>query len=122
MSTPGFPSQTLSSGGIAAGEAEPGEALDEAAARELKEETGLLVDPADLHFVHVAPGWDQVDHFVLFVVATDKWAGALTNTEPDNHLTARWVPASDLPEPAFPTAVQALAAYRNGGPTFSRYG
>ncbi|MFJ3790386.1 NUDIX domain-containing protein [Kitasatospora sp. NPDC090091] len=110
---------------VPGGKAEPGEALDEAAARELKEETGLLVDPADLelvHVIHVEQGWDQAGQFVLFVFATDKWTGELTNTEPDKHLTARWVPADNLPEPAFPTAAQALTAYRAGGPAFSSYG
>ncbi|MEV7020880.1 NUDIX domain-containing protein [Kitasatospora sp. NPDC093558] len=110
---------------VPGGKAEPGEPLDEAAARELKEETGLLVDPADLelvHVIHVEQGWDQAGQFVLFVFATDTWTGELTNTEPDKHLTARWVPASLLPEPAFPTAAQALTAYRDGGPAFSRYG
>ena len=100
-------------------------ALDEAAARELKEETGLLVDPADLalvHVIHVERGWDQAGQFVLFVFATDTWAGELTNPEPDKHLTAEWVAASGLPTPAFPTSTQALAAYRDGDPSFSRHG
>lgn len=107
------------------GKAEPGEALDEAAARELKEETGLLVDPADLalvHVIHVEQGRDEAGQFVLFAFATDTWAGELTNTEPDKHLAAQWVAADRLPEPAFPTSAQALAAYQNGGPSFSRYG
>ncbi|MET8179978.1 NUDIX domain-containing protein [Streptomyces sp. NPDC005336] len=107
------------------GKAGPGEALDEAAARALKEETGLLVDPADLalvHVVHVEQGWDRAGQFVLFVFATDTWTGELTNTEPDKHLTAQWVAADCLPEPAFPTSTQALAAYRNGSPSFSHYG
>ncbi|QNE76164.1 NUDIX domain-containing protein [Streptomyces finlayi] len=107
------------------GKAEPGEALDEAAARELAEETGLLVAAADLalvHVIHIEQGRDQAGHFVLFVFATDTWAGELTNAEPDKHLAAQWITANRLPEPAFPTSAQALAAYRNGGPVFSRYG
>ncbi|WP_432090028.1 NUDIX domain-containing protein [Streptomyces sp. NRRL F-5630] len=107
------------------GKAEPGEALDEAAARELEEETGLLVDPPDLvlvQVIHVEQGFDQAGQFVLFVFATDKWTGELINTEPDKHVAARWVAADHLPEPAFPTSVQALAAYHEGGPSFSRHG
>ena len=110
---------------VPGGKAEPGEPLDEAAARELKEETSLVVDPADLeliHVIHVEQGWDRAGQFVLFVFATNKWTGALTNTEPDKHLTVQWVAANRLPEPAFPTTTQALAAYRNEGPSFSRYG
>ncbi|MGA6174840.1 NUDIX domain-containing protein [Streptomyces sp. NPDC012600] len=107
------------------GKAEPGESLDEAAARELKEEIGLLVDPADLvlvHVIHVEQGWDQAGQFVLFVFATDTWAGELTNAEPDKHLTAEWVDESRLPTPTLPTSTQALVAYRDGGPSFSLYG
>ncbi|MFJ8477689.1 NUDIX domain-containing protein [Kitasatospora sp. NPDC094011] len=110
---------------VPGGKAEPGEPLDEAAARELKEETGLIVDPADLqliHVIHVEQGWDKAGQFVLFVFATDKWTGNLTNTEPHKHLAARWVPVDHIPEPAFPTATQALLAYRAGGPAFARYG
>ncbi|MER6691357.1 NUDIX domain-containing protein [Streptomyces minutiscleroticus] len=73
------------------GAAEAGESFDEATARELKVETGLLVDPADhvlVHVIHVEQGWSQAGQFVLFVFATDTWTGELTNTEPDKHLTA----------------------------------
>ncbi|MFF5719880.1 NUDIX hydrolase [Streptomyces buecherae] len=55
------------------GKAEPGEALDEAAARELKEEPGLLVNPTDLalvHVVHIAQGWDQGGQLIVFATAT----------------------------------------------------
>ncbi|HEY9331997.1 MAG TPA: NUDIX hydrolase [Streptomyces sp.] len=97
------------------GKAEPGEALDEAAIRELKEETGLLTDTADLaliHVTHVELGLDQTGPFVLFVFATDTWTGDLAHREPPKHLEARWVPASRLPAPAFPTSTRALTAWR----------
>ncbi|MGF1426851.1 hypothetical protein [Kitasatospora sp. LaBMicrA B282] len=72
--------------------------------------------------IHVEQGFDQAGQFVLFVFATDRWTGEVTNTEPDKHLAAQWVKADRFPEPAFPTSVQALAAYHDGGPSFSRYG
>ncbi|MFB8168281.1 NUDIX domain-containing protein [Kitasatospora purpeofusca] len=108
---------------VPGGKAEPGEALDEAAARELEEETGLLVDPLNLelvHVVHVEQSYDGLGQFILFVFATDRWSGELVNTEPDKHLAAKWVAPADLPEPAFPTARIALTAYQEGGPSFSR--
>ncbi|MFJ1934277.1 NUDIX domain-containing protein [Kitasatospora sp. NPDC088160] len=86
------------------GKAQPGEPLDEAAAHELEKETHLLVDPDDFELVpviHVELGWDQTGQFVLFVFATDKWTGELTNTEPNKRLTARWVLSDHFPEPAF---------------------
>ncbi|MFF0413491.1 NUDIX domain-containing protein [Kitasatospora sp. NPDC004745] len=98
---------------VPGGRTEPGEALDEAAARELKEETGLLVDPVNLelvHVVHVEQSYDGLGQFVLFVFATDRWTGELVNTEPDKQLAVEWIAAADLPEPAFPTARIALAA------------
>lgn len=60
---------------VPGGKAEPGEALDEAAAREFKEETGLLVDPLNLelvHVVHVEQSYDGLGQFILFVFATDR--------------------------------------------------
>lgn len=107
------------------GKAEADEALDEAAARELAEETGLLVTPTDLalvHVTHVEQGPDQAGPFVLFVFATDTWTGKLTNCEPHKHVEARWTPASHLPTPAFPTSARALTAWKGGGPAFSRHG
>lgn len=107
------------------GKAEANEAIDQAAARELAEETGLLVTPTDLtlvHVTHVEQGPDHAGPFVLFVFATGTWTGELTNREPHKHLEARWVPASRLPMPAFPTSRRALTAWRTGSPAYSRHG
>ncbi|MFJ1706871.1 NUDIX domain-containing protein [Kitasatospora sp. NPDC088346] len=110
---------------IPGGKVEEGERLDEAAARELFEETGLVIPAEDLRLVHtiqVRQGWDGRGPFLLSVFATTSWTGTLTNTEPDKHLAVVWSDAAALPRPMFPTSHQALASYLNGGRGFSTHG
>ena len=107
------------------GKVDPGEPADRAAARELLEETGLIVDLADLrlvHVIHVAEGWDGLGDFVLFVFAATRWTGDLVNNEPTKHISVGWSDLHDLPEPMFPTSAAAIAAYRDGGPLFAASG
>ena len=110
---------------IPGGKAEDGERLDEAAARELLEETGLIVDPEQLRLVHsiqVRQGWDGRGPFLLSVFAATSWQGQLTNTEPDKHLSVAWSPVDALPTPMFHSSHSALLAYLNGGRGFSTHG
>ncbi|WP_035795007.1 NUDIX domain-containing protein [Kitasatospora mediocidica] len=110
---------------IPGGKVEEGERLDEAAARELLEESGLVVPPQELRLVHtvqVRAGWDGKGPFLLSVFATTSWQGELTNTEPDKHLAVVWRDATDLPSPMFPTSHTALTAYLDGGRGFSTHG
>ncbi|MFJ1707136.1 NUDIX domain-containing protein [Kitasatospora sp. NPDC088346] len=110
---------------IPGGKVEVGERLDEAAARELAEETGLLVAPENLRLVHtiqVKAGWDGKGPFLLSVFLATAWSGELTNTEPDKHLDVAWAPADKLPLPMFPTSHAALTMYLSGGRGFSTHG
>lgn len=110
---------------IPGGKVDRDERLPEAAAREVQEETGLVLDPDDLKLVHtvqVAEGWDGKGGFMLFVFAATAWRGTLTNREPGKHLGVAWSPATDLPQPMFPTSRTAIDAYLAGGPAFSTHG
>ncbi|MFJ7906541.1 NUDIX domain-containing protein [Kitasatospora sp. NPDC096204] len=110
---------------IPGGKVEVGERLDEAAARELREETGLLVEAEELRLVHtvqVADGWDGRGPFLLSVFLATAWRGELANTEPDKHLDVVWSPADRLPLPMFPTAHAALTDHLSGGRGFSTHG
>ncbi|WP_405009885.1 NUDIX domain-containing protein [Kitasatospora sp. NBC_01539] len=102
---------------IPGGKVEEGERLDEAAARELFEESGLVVAPEELRLVHtiqVRQGWDGKGPFLLSVFAATSWLGDLTNTEPDKHLAVVWLGTDTLPSPMFSTSHAALTAYLSG--------
>ncbi|MGW4649091.1 NUDIX domain-containing protein [Kitasatospora sp. NPDC004289] len=112
---------------VPGGKVEEGERIDLAAVRELREETGLVVEPADLRLVHtiqVREGWDGKGGFLLHAFATTRFDGELTNNEPDKHLAVTWVPADPdrLPMPMFVTSHASLLAHLTGSTGFSTHG
>ncbi|ARQ68601.1 NUDIX domain-containing protein [Streptomyces marincola] len=81
----------------------PGEPVTATAVRELAEETGLVVDPADLRLAHVVHGRRETGTrgglltFLTVIFLARRWRGTLRNAEPHKHAEARWTPVGELP-------------------------
>ncbi|MFJ5922297.1 NUDIX domain-containing protein [Kitasatospora sp. NPDC092948] len=84
------------------GHVDPGETSRAAAARELLEETGIRVDPADLVFVGLydAPDRDPRGRYIgaAYAVRVPEGTEAVAG---DDAVSVRWVPLSGLPRMAF---------------------
>ncbi|WP_385625459.1 NUDIX hydrolase (plasmid) [Streptomyces sp. P8-A8] len=96
------------------GHVDLGEPSREAAARELLEETGVRVDPADLRQIGVwdAPGRDPRGRYVTVAYAVTVPADTIAQAG-DDARTARWWPLTDLPPLAFDHADIIAAALTN---------
>ncbi|MFJ5121884.1 NUDIX domain-containing protein [Kitasatospora sp. NPDC088548] len=100
----------------------PGETLAEAAARELQEEVGLSVDPADLVLLHTVihhQGDGTPDRYGLFYEAHG-WTGEPENREPEKCMDVRWFAEHELPEDLIPYPGAGIhgALTNPGGHTF----
>jgi 8-oxo-dGTP pyrophosphatase MutT (NUDIX family)/uncharacterized glyoxalase superfamily protein PhnB len=101
------------------GKSEPGEPVTVTAARELQEETGLVVKPESLRMVHAlhgAVGTGAPNGYLVVVFATHEWSGVLENREPTKHAQVRWADLRDTPAPLVPSTAKMLHAYTTGDP------
>ncbi|GAA4674472.1 hypothetical protein GCM10023347_30810 [Streptomyces chumphonensis] len=99
------------------GKAEPGEPVTVSAARELREETGLVVAPEELELVHVvhgAHGAEAPGGYLTVVFGARSWSGELVNAEPEKHSWVGWVPVDEIPADAVAPTPEAVARYRAG--------
>ncbi|HZX06833.1 NUDIX hydrolase [Kribbella sp.] len=103
---------------VPAGHVEQGESAVAAAVRELREEVGVEVDPADLVPVtamHRTQGnGDPIDERVDFFFTTEKWTGEPSIKEPDKAAGLGWYSLDDLPEPLVPHEARVLGSLRAG--------
>jgi 8-oxo-dGTP pyrophosphatase MutT (NUDIX family) len=101
------------------GKSDPGEPVTVTAVRELREETGLVVSPADLRLaqvVHGAWGVESPNGFLTVVFAASTWSGTPENREPAKHAAVEWTPVSALPSAFVPSSSIALTAYLAAAP------
>jgi 8-oxo-dGTP diphosphatase len=100
---------------VPGGGLEDGETLPAAAAREAAEETGVLIDPADLTFAHLCHHADADGHarVGVFFMAR-RWAGEPVNAEPHLCSALAWHALDDLPAEMVSYIRVGLLAYREG--------
>ncbi|WP_188298695.1 NUDIX domain-containing protein [Streptomyces sp. CBMA156] len=104
------------------GKSEPGEPITQTAVRELREETGLVVDSEDLrlaHVIHGARGVEAPNGFLTVVFAAHRWSGDLINGEPAKHSEVAWVGVDAVPDEFVSTTREALIGYLGDGPRVS---
>ncbi|MFC4591802.1 NUDIX domain-containing protein [Sphaerisporangium corydalis] len=104
------------------GKADKGEVITATAVRELKEETGLVVDPAELAvagIIHGAWGVEAPNGFLTIVFVAHAWTGEPVNAEPHKHSQVAWFAAEQVPSEFVPTTRAALVKYLDGGPMVS---
>ncbi|MFJ8300046.1 NUDIX hydrolase [Streptomyces sp. NPDC094447] len=109
------------------GKVEPGESVEEAAVRELAEETTLLAEPADVEVIGLVLDSITSSRMTRMTAATAVRAfrGVPAVAEPDSIGRWEWTDPARLPEALFLPSAQVLRMWRPelplpGGP-FHRY-
>lgn len=86
--------------GLPSGHLEENEFLVEGAQRELREEAGVEVDPADLEFAHVM--YRRKDrNYIDFYFVAKQWQGEPHIAEPEKCDDAQWFDFDAMPENTF---------------------
>ena len=104
---------------VPAGHGEDGESATVTLVREAAEEIGLVIDPAEVRFVHLVHHWTGSARVAVFFEVT-RFVGEPVNTEPHKCAEWRWFPLSARPTPMIGYAAQALACYVKGEPYSER--
>lgn len=106
---------------VPAGHLDGNETVIEAGIREAREETGVVIAPADLHIVQVMHRFSEEERIDYFLTAA-RWSGHLANREPEKCDLLAWCPVDELPENTIPYVAYGLQCWRDGIPftTFGR--
>lgn len=104
---------------VLAGHLEPGETITAAAVREAAEESGVVVDEADLEPLttlhRFIPDGPPIEQRCDFFFRTRRWSGEPSPLEADRCADMRWFPLDALPTPVVPHERTVLDALAGGG-------
>jgi 8-oxo-dGTP pyrophosphatase MutT (NUDIX family) len=96
------------------GKVDPGEGFEQAAARELAEETGLLVEPSAVRIGAVLVDGERGLTRVTGAALVARAAGTPVVREPDKIVRWEWFPPEAVPEPLFAPSAAVLRSWRTG--------
>jgi len=108
---------------LPAGSHDGGEPLASAAARELREETGVVVESSALHLVHLmhCRSGDAGAEWLGAFFRADAWRGEPRLMESDKHDHLGWYAAAQLPADVIPYTAQGIRCAMQGVP-YSDFG
>lgn len=106
---------------LPAGGLELGETLAAAAARELREETGVEAAADDMQLAHTMHVWTEDRSWLGHYFICRQWRCTPFLAEPEKHSEMGWQNLAALPEQTIPYVRQALEAIKAGQP-YSEYG
>ncbi len=98
---------------IPGGHLEIGETFEDAAIREIKEETNLLIsDPKVICITNNLETFTEEGlHYISIILFTDRYSGLLKNLEPEKCEEWLWVEPDKLPEPHFDASRRGVDGY-----------
>lgn len=105
------------------GKLDQGETARAGAARELREETAVKVDPEHLRLVHIVhhKQSEDVERIGMFFEATE-WQGEPENREPEKCLALEWFSVHELPEDIIEYPAAGLHGYLSGEQALTEHG
>ena len=91
-----------------------GESLEEAAIREVEEETGMKLEKKSLRFISLSNDFVKDAHFITIGFLCEEFEGKPKATEPDEITEWKWFSLNSLPSPMFLASEKLINNFKDG--------